>query len=143
MKQSFSRRQALKGVATAGAGALLNPGLGISQDGSIQVAGRPVEITLTAASPQTVRITIQPIENGQPLPIVADDILVKENWGQPAARLRTLFGSRNVKCGDLTVKISASPLTIRVEGKGGNLVQELKSVLRSIRPYGSDREAVR
>src|SRR5215469_15069673 len=126
MKHSFSRRQALKGVATAGAGALLNPALGISQHGSIQVAGRPVEITLTAASPQTVRITIQPIENGQPLPILADDILVRENWGQPASRLRTLFGSRNVKCGDLTVKISASPLTIRVEGKSGNLIQELK-----------------
>jgi alpha-glucosidase (family GH31 glycosyl hydrolase) len=126
MKKSISRRDALKSVATAGAGALLRPALAIPQDGSIQVAGRPVEITLTAASAQTVRIAIQAIENGQPQPIPPDDVLVKENWGQPAARLRTLFGLRRVKCGDLTVKVSASPLTIRVEAKGGRLIQELK-----------------
>src|SRR5580692_11574710 len=126
MRKSFSRREALKGAATAGAGALLVPGLVYPQDSSIQVAGRPVEITLTAATPQTVRITIQPIENGQPEPIPPDDSLVKDNWGQPAARLRTLTGPRSVKCGDLTVKLSANPLIIRVEGKAGRLVQELK-----------------
>ena len=99
MKQSFSRRQALKGVATAGAGALLNPALGIPQDGSIQVAGRPVEITLTAASPQTVRITIQPIENGQPLPILADDIVGQGELGA-ASRASTdaiRFAQREVR----------------------------------------------
>jgi alpha-glucosidase (family GH31 glycosyl hydrolase) len=126
MKKTLSRREALKSVATAGAGALLGPALAIPQDGSIQVAGRPVEVTITAASQQTVRITLQPIENGQPRPIPETGSLVKENWGQPAARLRTLFGSRNVKCGDLTVKVAANPLTIRVEAKGGRLIQELK-----------------
>ena len=110
MKKPFTRREALKSVATAGASALLSPGLAVSQDGSIQVAGRPVEIALTAASAQTVRITVQAIENGQLQPIPSYGALVKENWGQPAARFRTLFGSRNVKCGDLTVKLSASPL---------------------------------
>jgi alpha-glucosidase (family GH31 glycosyl hydrolase) len=126
MKKPFTRREALKSVATAGASALLSPGLAVSQDGTIQVAGRPVEIALTAASAQTVRITVQAIENGQLQPIPSYGALVKENWGQPAARFRTLFGSRNVKCGDLTVKLSANPLTIRVEAKGGRLVQELK-----------------
>src|SRR5580704_16036110 len=127
MKKTLSRREALKSVATAGAGALLIPAAAISQDGAIQAAGRPVEITLTAATPQTVRITLQPIENGQPVPIPETGHLVKENWGQPAARLRTLSGSRDVKCGDLTVKLSANPLTIRVEAKGGRLIQELKT----------------
>jgi alpha-glucosidase (family GH31 glycosyl hydrolase) len=126
MKKPFTRREALKSVATAGASALLSPGLAVAQDGSIQVAGRPVEIALTAATAQTVRITVQAIENGQLQAIPSYGALVKENWGQPAARFRTLFGSRNVKCGDLTVKLSANPLTIRVEAKGGRLVQELK-----------------
>src|SRR5271156_56429 len=100
MKKTLSRREALKSVATAGAGALLGPALAIPQDGSIQVAGRPVEVTITAASQQTVRITLHPFGSGQPRPIPEPGSLVKENWGQPAARLRTLFGSRNVKCGD-------------------------------------------
>ncbi|MBZ5626509.1 MAG: DUF5110 domain-containing protein [Acidobacteriia bacterium] len=124
MKKPYTRREALKSVATAGAGALLNQGL--AQDGAIQVAGRPVEIALTAASPQTVRITVQALENGQPQPMASDGALVKENWGQPAARFRTFFGSRRVKCGDLTVRLFANPLSIRVEAKGGRLVQELK-----------------
>lgn len=97
----------------AGTGTLL-----ISQDTPIQIAGKPVEIALTPVSPQTVRITIQPIENGA---VPVDGALVKENFGQPARR-RT---AGNIKCGELTVKVSGNPLTIRVEGKGGRLVQEL------------------
>src|SRR5450432_254205 len=126
MNKRITRRAALKSVATAGAGAILTPGLAIPQDGYIRVAGRPVEIALTPATAQTVRITVQAIENGQPLPIPSDGVLVKENWGEPAARFRTLFGSRNVKCGNLRVKLLADPLTIRVEAKGGDLLQELK-----------------
>ena len=126
MNKPFTRREALKSVATAGAGAILAPGLALSQEGSIQVAGRPVEIAVTPATAQTVRITVQPLENAQPQPGPSDGVLVKEDWGQPAARLRTLNGPRTVKCGDLTVKLSPSPLTIRVEAKDGRLVQELK-----------------
>jgi alpha-glucosidase/alpha-D-xyloside xylohydrolase len=126
MNKPLTRRTALKNVATAGAGALLGPGLALPQDGAIQVAGRPVEIALTAVGPQTVRITIQPLENGQPQPVANEGALVKEDWGQPSARLRSFFGSRRVKCGDLTVRLLANPLTIRVEAKDGRLVQELK-----------------
>src|SRR5450432_2232782 len=111
MNKHLTRRAALKSVATAGA--ILTSGVATPQDGSITVAGLPVEIALTAATAQTVRITVQVIENGQPLPIPSDGALVKENWGEPAARFRTLFGSRRVKCGNLTVKLSANPLTIR------------------------------
>jgi len=127
MKKSLTRREALKGVATAGGGVLLGQSLALSQEAAIEIAGQPVEISLTSVSADTVRITLQAIENGQPRAIAADGVLVKEDWGRPAARLRTLAGSRSVKCGDLTVKVSGNPLTIRVEGKGGRLVQELKS----------------
>jgi alpha-glucosidase (family GH31 glycosyl hydrolase) len=124
MPKPITRRAALKNAA---GGALLGQGLGRSQETPIQIAGHPVEIALTPVTSQTVRITIQPIENGHATPIPIDGALVKENWGQPAARLRALLNSRTVKCGELTVKVSSKPLTIRVEGKAGRLVQELTS----------------
>ncbi|HXB72567.1 MAG TPA: TIM-barrel domain-containing protein [Candidatus Acidoferrales bacterium] len=118
---SLTRRAALKTVVSAGAGALLT-----AQESGIQIAGRPVEVTLTSISPETVRITAQAIEAGQVQPIPSDGALVKEDWGKPVARLRPVAGTRNVKCGDLTVRIAVEPLVIRVETKGGRLIQELK-----------------
>ncbi|MGO9257886.1 MAG: TIM-barrel domain-containing protein [Bryobacteraceae bacterium] len=124
----MTRRQALRRVAAAGAGSLLNapsaPGQEGAQPGALRIAGRPVEVTLTAASPVTVRIAIQPLENGQPQPIPSDGALVKEDWGPPAARLRALPAPRSVRCGDLTVRLSADPLAFRIRG-GRRLVQEL------------------
>src|SRR5205085_4882309 len=40
--------------------------------------------------------------------------------------VRTFAGTRNVKCGGLTVKLIADPFTIRVEGQGGRLIQQLQ-----------------
>ena len=117
----------LKNVASAASSPLLVRGVAFSEETPIQIAGRPVEIALTPVGPETVRITIQPIENGQAQPVLIDGALVKEDWGQPVARLRTLANPRTVKCGDLTVKLSGNPLTIRVEAKGGHFVQELAS----------------
>ena len=54
MKKPLTRREALKSVATAGAGAILTTGLAPAQNGAILVAGRPVEIALTPASPPHV-----------------------------------------------------------------------------------------
>jgi alpha-glucosidase/alpha-D-xyloside xylohydrolase len=125
MKESVTRREALKSAATASAGALFGQGIALPQGGPIRIAGRPVEIGLTPVSAQNVRITVVPVDNGQPQPIPRDGALVQNTWGPPAARLRSLSGPRNVKCGDLAVKLSADPLTIRVEARGGRLVQEL------------------
>src|SRR5690348_5641223 len=124
MKDS-NRREALKSIATAGAGALLAGDAGLAEAGPIQIAGHPVEVTITAATPQTVRIAIQPIENGQPGPIPQDGALVKTDWGAPALRWRPIAGSRRVKCGSFTVEVSASPFAIRVTRKG-RVVHELK-----------------
>jgi len=115
----ITRRGMLKGVAAGS-------GLVFAQETPIQIAGQPVEIALTPVSSQTVRITIQAIENGSAQAIPIDGALVKEDWGRPAARLRTIDHSRSVKCGELSVKVSGNPLAIRVESKG-RLVQELTS----------------
>ncbi|HEY3454396.1 MAG TPA: TIM-barrel domain-containing protein [Bryobacteraceae bacterium] len=125
MMKNSNRREALKSIATAGAGALLAGDAGLAEAAPIQIAGRPIEVTITAATPQTVRIVIQPIENGQPVPVPQDGALVKPDWGAPALRWRPIAGSRRVKCGGLTVEVSARPFAIRVTRKG-RVVQELK-----------------
>ena len=124
MLKPITRRRLLKKL-TAGSGAMVGRGLAFSQEPPIQIAGRPVEIELTPVSPTTVRITIAPIENGQVQAVPVDGALVKQNWGQPAARLRTLANPRGVKCGELMVKLSGNPLAIRIEAKAGRVVQEL------------------
>jgi alpha-glucosidase len=121
----ITRRGALKKVATAGGGALVGSKLAFSQETQIQVAGRPVEIALTATSPKTVRVTIAPIENGQVQPLPVDGALVKQNWGRPVARLRTLANTTSVKCGELIVRLSGNPLAIHIGDKAGRVAQQL------------------
>ncbi len=135
----MTRRQALRNVA-AGAGGLLAAQPATAQT-ELRIAGRPVEIALTSISPLTVRLAIQPVENGQPQPIASDGALVKEDWGAPAARLRSLAAPRTVKCGDLSVTLSAdaSALTVRVQAKA-RLVQQFAWDLQTGRlsfPAGS------
>jgi len=120
MSQKITRRKALKSAAILGAGAI-----GIAQDTSLKLGDRLVEITVTSVTPQTARITIQAIENGQAAPVVSNGSLVKDNFGAPTAKLRSFAGSRRIRCGDLNVRLSASPLSIRVETRDGRLVQEL------------------
>ena len=111
MDSSFNRRDALKGMLSAGAMALVQPASALphaspsqkslSQESPISVGASPVELALTAISPLTVRITVQAIEAGSVAPLPVDGALVKEQWGRPSARLRTLTGSRTVKCGEI------------------------------------------
>lgn len=122
----FTRREALKGMATAGTVALTSRAIAFSEETPILISGKPVEIALTRVSPRTIRITVQAVENGQPEAVPVDGALIKERWGMRFARMRTLSGNRHVKSGAFEVKFSADPLTIRLETSGGRLVQELK-----------------
>jgi alpha-glucosidase (family GH31 glycosyl hydrolase) len=128
MKQKpLTRRDAMKGIAASAAAlTLVRPDRAAAQESPIVVAGKPIELALFAASSQTIRVTIQSIENGEPQAISQDGALVKASWGMPLARLRTLSGQRTFKSGILQATLSANPLTVRVETVGGQLVQELK-----------------
>src|SRR6266404_5488906 len=72
MNNRISRRDALRSVAAAGSGGLLASSQALAQLKPLEVAGKPVELTFTSVTPQTVRITIQPIENGQPKAVPQD-----------------------------------------------------------------------
>ena len=83
------------------------------QRAPITVAGRPVEIAVMPIGPATVRITIRPIVNGKPQPVVNRGALVA------AAEQR-------VTSGELTVRVQEGATTyINVEAKGGRVVQTI------------------
>ncbi len=128
MKQTpVTRRDAMKGIAVSAAAlTLVRPDCAAAQESPIVVAGNQVEVALFAASSQTIRLTVQAIENGEPQAVAQDGALVKTSWGEPLVRLRTLASPCTVKSGNLHAKLSANPLTVRVETVDGQLVQELK-----------------
>jgi alpha-glucosidase/alpha-D-xyloside xylohydrolase len=126
MTNPISRRETLKSLGAAGVGAVLGPGLNPSPQNAVQITGRLVELSLTSISPQTVRLSIVPIENGKPQPIPLDGSLAPQRWPAPAIRLTSLARERAVRCGALQMKLSPSPLTIRIEAADGRVVQQLR-----------------
>jgi alpha-glucosidase (family GH31 glycosyl hydrolase) len=124
MDKPISRRQALKSFGSAGAGALLTSRSLSQKDDSIRISGQPVEILIGPVSPHTLRLSLVQLENGKPQPIPYDGALVRQTWSPPVARLRKLAGDRAVRCGNLLVKLSPEPLTIRIEAANQRLVQE-------------------
>src|ERR1700751_1724327 len=101
MKTDLTRRRMIQTAAGAGISAL-TPLSGSAQESAIQIAGKPVEVTITSISPQTVRITALAIENGQVQPLTPDGALAKDDFGKPAARLRSVAATQTIKAGDLT-----------------------------------------
>ncbi len=113
MPRRISRRELL--LSAAGACAL-------GQETEFQVGARKVQITLTPVTRSTVRITIQPFENGLAEFVPVTGALLEKGWGTP----QVYSSHRTAKCGDLTVKLSGNPLVVRVESAANRVVQELK-----------------
>jgi alpha-glucosidase/alpha-D-xyloside xylohydrolase len=114
---------------SAGAAVLIGPAPVPGQNTEIRIGEQPVEIAVTPVSPVTVRISVVPLVTGMPKPIQNDGSLVRQSWARPGARFRSLPGPQSVRCGDLVVKLSLSPLTIVVEasdGRPNKSVQQLR-----------------
>ena len=109
---SWTRRDALGALVGSAAARL-------AADGGLEIA-------ITSISPQTVRISIQPVENGRAVPVPSNGCLARENWGQPAARIRDLSRPRTVPAGELTVKFGPDPLSIEIAARDGRQVQRLR-----------------
>ena len=109
----------------AGAGALLAGRIRL-EGTDILVAGRRVEISVWSLSPATVRITIGQLEAGRAVPVSATGALAEERTGHQMARASDAQGVRLVRAGDLVVRFTDAPPTLRVETRAGILVQTLK-----------------
>jgi hypothetical protein len=86
MNKSLSRREALKTIGSASAVALAYPATMLAQTAALEIAGQRVELAISSVSPDTVRLSLTPLVNGQPRPIPHDGSLVQASWGKPLAR---------------------------------------------------------
>jgi alpha-glucosidase/alpha-D-xyloside xylohydrolase len=130
MASSLSRRDALRQIAAAGAGALLVPQALRGQASPIVVAGKPVEIAVTSVSESTVRITVAETSGSAPSTLPNQGALVAAATGRTAARPRTAFSQ--VNAGDLVVRFNQRPPTLEIATRAGKVVQRL--VLNSETP---------
>lgn len=126
MSKPISRRELLGSIVCASAGALLLDGVGRAQASDIQIAGQSIEMTATPVSPNTLRISLSRIENGQPKPIPDDGLLMPQLRAAPRVRLRTLAPSESARLDNLALRIERDPLTISIETKDRRLVQKLR-----------------
>src|SRR5690348_10101683 len=92
MHNSIDRRLALRRL---GAAALLHKSA-LPANTNIYVGNRPVEIAITAVSPQTVRLTVAPLTGGKAEPVPDDGSLVQQTWPRPGARISALAGAKTV-----------------------------------------------
>ena len=94
MNDSFTRRDALRGMVSTGTLPLIKPASALVQEPALAASSDQVEIPLTPISPRTVRITAQLVRDGQAVPLPSDGALLDGQWGTPIARLRALSGSQ-------------------------------------------------
>jgi alpha-glucosidase (family GH31 glycosyl hydrolase) len=130
MATSIRRREALRQIAAAGAGALLAPQVLRGQGAPIVVGGKPVEITITSVSASTVRITVAEITGSAGSTLPNQGALVAAATGRAVARPRTAFSA--VNAGDLVVRFTPTPPTLEIANRAGKVIQRL--VLNSETP---------
>jgi len=112
----MTRRELLQLALTSAAAAAPLP---------VLVGGKPVEVILSSVGKQTTRLSIVPLQNGQPAAIRYDGSLVREDWGAPVSSFQTLAGTERFHSGDLTVEVTPDPLSFHIQSKDGRLVQHL------------------
>src|SRR5579859_47498 len=91
-----SRRQILKGAATALAG-------------NLQAADEDFEIQIAPVSARTFRLSA-------PSPAPNDGTLLRDSFGAPVAKLRRGARAQTIKCGELKIQFTPEPLSFAVEG---------------------------
>ncbi|HET7620074.1 MAG TPA: TIM-barrel domain-containing protein [Vicinamibacterales bacterium] len=120
MMEPVTRRDALRGLAIAGATLLFKTRVG-AQRRRLEVAGTPVELRVASLSDRTVRITIVPSGERPPN---ADGALVDFAESQtfvPDGAARIKLGT----AGNLTVTIATDPIQVTV-ADGDTTVQEIR-----------------
>ena len=136
MRHRISRREVLTRLGTAGAGVLLGRNTAEANAGKsaasrpITIAGRPVELVVTAVSPQTLRLSVVPLlDGGRTEPIADSLVLVRRDWSDASLRTRFAVEPQVIPWGRLRVRVSSEPPVLRVDGKLGKVIQQIEIAL--------------
>ncbi len=124
MTRQWNRRELLAQLAGASAGMLLPQGSRIAS-GDLRVAGQDCEIQLTSVSADALRLSVLPLQRDNVSRIPFDGSLVKSTWGTPFATLRSGLKMQKMKCGNLEVLFSPSPLSFTITNSEGQTIQQL------------------
>jgi alpha-glucosidase (family GH31 glycosyl hydrolase) len=103
---------------------LLPQGSTLASEG-LRVAGQDCEVQLTSISADTLRLSVVPLQAGEAGRIRFDGSLVKTSWGTPLATLRGDLKTRKIKCGNMDVLFSPSPLSLAITTSEGQTIQQL------------------
>jgi hypothetical protein len=122
MSKQYDRRQVLKAVSATWAAFFL-PGAAIAGEGG--PAEQDLEIRVSSVSAHTLRLSIFSAKGGAGA-VPDDGSLVREAWDGPVTKFSGEFAQHAVKAGDLSVKISPSPLAFTISGADGAVIQQLK-----------------
>ncbi len=120
MNQKPNRRQLLRAVGIT-AGVALQPTVPAAEP-PLRVAGRDVEIQVSAISDQTLRFSVVPFRDSHLEAIPYDGALLVRKWKQPTARIRTAAGVKSAVA-DYSVEFLPDPLTLRVSSAGTTVQQ--------------------
>jgi alpha-glucosidase (family GH31 glycosyl hydrolase) len=111
-------------LAGASVGMLLPQGSTIAS-GGIRVAGQDCEVQLTSVSANTLRLSILPVKRGEASSIASDGSLVQTTGGTPVAILHGDLKTQEIKCGNIEVLFSPSPLSFMITTSEGPTIQQL------------------
>ena len=125
MPNDLNRRDALRGLISAGSMAMIQPASAAIPDAPIVVRSRPAELTLTTVSANTVRITAQALRDGKPVVLEQDGALLDRTWPAPIAQIRSLSDPLTFRAGNLTVSVSPNPMRVLIRKSEKEIVQEL------------------
>ena len=97
-----------------------------AQNAPLRVGGQSVELSLTAISAHTVRITLSPLDSYRTPQLVANDpVLVSRSWPAPALRLRSVLPTETLKVGSIEVRVDPESLHLRFSRGTGTEFQEI------------------
>ena len=134
LSRDISRREVLARLSTAGAGALLGATASVANQSvektasgrPLTVGGRPVEVSLTLVSPQTLRLCVLPVlENGEAQSIEDDLVLVKQDWPKPALKMKLMEKPHVMRWGNYRLTVSSYPISVSVSGRDEKLLQKV------------------
>ena len=101
-------------------------GLAAADPPALQIAGRPVQLSLTAISAHTVQITVAPLDLYRtPQPVPDDPVLVSRVWPAPAFRLRSVLPAETVRVGGMQVTVTPESLKLSFARSSGGQFQQI------------------
>src|SRR5579883_2337795 len=130
MTKQISRRSAIQACGAVAAGVLFRTEFAAAktkataeQAAAIMEAPVGMELTITAATDATLRISIAAVD--EVLDTYYDDgAIAPRRYPSPALKLRTDAEAREIAWGRHTVRVSTGPLRVAVKDAQGAVIQE-------------------